>query len=158
MANKIAVRTKWDRIRYMLTFEALLILMSAPTIAHVLERQTLDVGAMALVLSLKAMLINPVYNYLFDMLDVRAGRVPTERSPLARVAHAVGFESVLTLTSLPIVVWWLQVSWLQALMMDLAIISFIVVYTYIFTWLYDRIFPVVQPAREAVDEQQLSAA
>jgi uncharacterized membrane protein len=91
--------------------------------ALVLEKQILDVGVLALVLSLKAMLFNLLYNWMFDLFDVRAGRIPTQRNVLRRILHAVGFEIGLMITSLPIVVCWPGLSLLQALIMDLVVTS-----------------------------------
>ena len=145
MKNNIAIRTGKDRTRYSVLFELLLIVVLAPVGSLVFQRHVLDIGLLALVLSLKAMFFNLIYNWAFDILDVRAGRVPTRRTFLPRVLHAVGFEAGLVLTSLPIVMWWLGLTLFQALMMDLAVTSFVVVYTLLFTWGYDRIFPVPQP-------------
>jgi len=148
MSKKINTRSKLDRARYALIFEVLLILMSAPVIAYVLERDTATVGALTVVIAIKALLINLIYNYCFDKLDVRAGRVPTERSTRGRIVHALGLECVLTATSMPIVMWWLDVGLWTALAMDIALMGFIVVYTFVYTWAYDRVFPVAQPAIE----------
>lgn len=144
MKKEIVVRTGRDRLRYSLLFELLLIAILAPLGALVLERQVLDIGLLSIVLSVKAMLVNLFYNWLFDMWDVRAGRVPTERSLVGRIAHAVGFECGLVLTSLPIVIWWLGLTFLQALIMDVAVTGMVVAYTIVFGWCYDRIFPIPQ--------------
>lgn len=146
MAQPIAIRSKWDRLRYTIVFELLLICMMAPTVAYVLDRDPMDVGALAMVLSLKAMLVSLAYNSIYDRIDVTYGRVPTERKMLARVCHAIGFELALTATSLPIIVWWLQIGWLTALAMDLVLVAFVVIFTFVYTWGYDRVFPVAQPA------------
>ena len=145
MKNTIVVRSGRDRLRYTFLFELLLIAFLAPIGALVLERQVLDVGLLAVVLSLKAMLFNLLYNWLFDRWDVRAGRIPTKRSFAGRVLHAIGFECGLVMTSLPIVIWWLGLTILQALIMDLAVTSMVVAYTIVFGWCYDRLFPVPQP-------------
>ena len=145
MKEKIVVRTGRDRLRYSLLFELLLMAILAPLGAVIFERHVLDVGLLSVVLSLKAMLVNLIYNWLFDMWDVRAGRVPTERSLIGRILHAVGFECGLVITSLPIVIWWLGLTIIQALIMDVAITSIVVIYTILFSWCYDRAFPVQQP-------------
>ena len=145
MRKTIVVRTAGDRLRYSLLFELLLVSILTVVGALVLERQVLDVGVLMVVLAIKAMLFNLAYNWLFDRLDVRAGRVPTMRSFAGRIVHAIGFECGLVLTSLPLVIWWLDLTLLQALMMDFAVTSFVVVYTVAFGWGYDRLFPVPQP-------------
>ena len=144
MENKIVVRTGRDRLRYTCIFESLLVIILAPVGALVFERHVFDIGLLSLVLSLKAMVLNLVYNGLYDLIDVRAGRVPTERSVLGRVMHAVGFEVFLVLTSLPIVIWWLGLTLWQALLTDVVATSFVVVYTFFFTWGYDLLYPIRQ--------------
>lgn len=146
--KKIVVRSGWDRARYVVSFEILLLMCLAPTAAFLLERDTLDVGALAVMLSVKAMIINVIYNYFYDRFDIRRGVVPTERTARQRLVHALGFEGTLTLTSLPLVMWWLDMSVLEALLMDAAMMAFIVVYTYVFTLAYDKLFPVIQPDQE----------
>jgi uncharacterized membrane protein len=71
------------------------------------------------------------------------------RSKGQRLVHAIGFEGILTLTSLPLVMWWLDFGVLQALAMDAVMMAFIVVYTYVFTLGYDKLFPVIQPEDKA---------
>ena len=138
------IRTGKDRLRYTCLFELFLIVMLAPIGAIVLEREVLDIGVLALFLSFKAMIFNLIYNWFFDRFDAKAGRVPTERSFYRRILHAAGFEIGLMITSLPIVVWWLDLSILQAFMMDLVVTSFVVAYTFLFTWGYDRRYPIAQ--------------
>jgi len=158
MAKKINVRSKWDRARYAVVFEVLLILMSAPVIAWVLEKEAMTVGTLTAVIAFKALLVNVVYNHFYDRFDVKAGRVPTERSGKGRIVHALGLEVVLTATSMPIVMWWLQIDLLTALAMDVALMGFIVVYAYVYTWAYDRVFPVAQPADDDTDTGNFAAA
>ncbi len=144
MEKAIKLRTGKDRLRYTCLFELFLIVILAPISALVLQEQIVDVGVLAVLLSLKAMLFNLVYNWFFDHFDARAGRIPTDRTFFRRILHAVGFEISLLITSLPIVVWWLGLSILQALLMDIVVTSFVVLYTLVFTWGYDQLFPVVQ--------------
>ena len=144
MKQAVTIRSTSDRIRYALSFEALLMVVLAVCASFVLERGLLEVGSLTLLLSLKAMAFNFIYNWIFDRIDARAGRIPTERSFAARATHAVGFELSLIVTSLPLVMWWLKITLLQALAFDLAAATFIVIYTMAFTWSYDRLFPVAQ--------------
>ena len=145
MKQTVAVRSGRDRLRYVLLYEPMLVAILVPISALILERPVVDVGAVTLVLSLKAMLFGWIYNGLCDRLDARAGRVPHERSLPGRLLHAAGFECGLVMTSLPIVMWALDLSLAQALLMDAFATSIVVIYTFAFTWCYDRMFPVEQP-------------
>lgn len=146
MSEQINIRNGKDRLRYTISFELLLLAFMVPVGALVFERSHLDIGYLAVFLSVKAMLLNLLYNWLFDRWDVRNGRIPTQRSWWGRTLHAMGFEATLTLTSLPVVMWWLKLNIWQALLTDLVMVTIVLVYTMLFTWCYDKMFPVPQPA------------
>ena len=146
MEDKIAIRSGADRLRYTISFELLLLAILVPIGALVFDRSHVEIGMLSVFLAVKAMLLNLLYNWLFDKWDVRNGRIPTERSWWGRTLHAIGFEATLTITSLPFVMWWLKLNIWQALLTDLAVVSIVMVYTMIFTWCYDKLFPVAQPA------------
>lgn len=144
MQKPIKTRNTLDRLRYALCFELLLIASIAPMLAFILELPVSDTGGLAIILSAKAVLVNLIFNAIYDRIDVHYGRVPTERSALGRTIHAISFESCLVITSLPIIMWWLSMSLWQALLMDLALMAFVVCFTWLYTWCYDRLFPVTQ--------------
>ena len=56
--------------------------------------------------------------------------------------HACGFEGGLVLMSLPIVMWWAGMSWLEALLADIALALAYVAYAFVFNIAYDRMFPI----------------
>ncbi|BBB27064.1 PACE efflux transporter [Amphritea japonica] len=152
MNQAIITRTPLDRLRHTLMFEALLLTLLAPMMSLMLNRDIVDVGMLAIVLSLKAMLINPVFNYGFDRYDVKRGKIPTERKLAGRILHAIGFEVTLTATSLPLIIWWLNVTFLQALMVDIVMVFAVMTYTLLFNIGYDRVFPVIQHTRPLTDQ------
>ncbi len=149
MSQSPAMRTGADRLRYTVTFEMTLLVLLVPAGAAFFDKGWADIGLLGLILSTKAMLVNLVYNWVFDHVDARANRISSDRSTVGRILHAVGFELTLLVTSLPIYVWWLNITVLEALMTDLVVTSFVVAYTYLFTLGYDRLFPVV-PVRVPV--------
>ena len=81
---------------------------------------------------------NLVFNTLFERWE-RAQPV-RGRSTARRVAHSIGFEGGLVLWLVPFFAWWLQVSLWQALLMDVGLLMFFLVYTFVFTWVFDRLF------------------
>ncbi len=145
MATDIVIRTGLDRLRYAVLFEGLLVAIFSVALFLMFERGLLDMGAFSVTLSLIALVVNFVYNSIYDRIDVRYGRVPTERSRFGRIVHAVGFEFTLVVVNLPIIMWWMQWSFWQALGFDIIAMAAVVVYTYYFTLAYDRVFPVEQP-------------
>ncbi len=145
MATDIVIRTGLDRLRYALLFEGILIVLFSLAMAMLIERSIFDIGLLSITLSLIALAVNFIYNYVFDCYDVSRGRVPTERSRAGRILHALGFEFTLVVVNLPIVMWWLEWGFWQALLVDTIAMAAIVVYTYFFTLAYDRLFPIEQP-------------
>lgn len=141
MSNKVVLRSGKDRLRYAISFELLLMAILVPVGAAFFDKPLAEIGLLGAVLAGKAMLLNLVYNWVFDKIDARAGRIASDRSHFGRILHAIGFETSLVLTSLPIYAWWLGIGLLEALMTDLVVTSFVVAYTYVFTLAYDRLFP-----------------
>lgn len=151
MNQPIITRTPLDRLRHTLMFELLLLTLLAPMMALLLDRDIVEVGMLSVVISLKAMMVNPFFNYLFDRYDVKQGRIPTERKFVGRLIHAASLELTLIATSLPLIIWWLDVTFMQALMVDLISIFLVMAYTFIFNWGYDRVFPVIQQPAATTD-------
>lgn len=144
MKNSIVTRTKADRLRYVIVFEIFLIAILAPLGAFILNKAIVDVGILSIILSIKAMILGYFYNVYFDQIDARAGRTPTKRSFFGRIVHAAGFEFTLVLTSIPLVMWWLELTLFKAVLMDIVVSSIVVLYTFMFTYCYDWFFPVAQ--------------
>lgn len=151
MSQNIATRSGKDRLRYTLTFEITLMVFLIPAGAVFFDKGFAEIGILGVILSVKAMIVNFIYNWAFDQIDARAGRVSSDRKTLGRILHASGFEITLLITSMPIYMWWLDLSLTQAFLTDLVVTSFVVLYTYFFTLGYDRMFPVLQP-QELIEE------
>ena len=101
-----------------------------------------SLGLMA-VLALIAAVWNGIYNTGFDWLDGRLSGRTADRRPLGwRVAHAVGFEGGLLLLTLPVIMLWTDMGWLEALLADIALALAYVAYAFVFNLAYDRLFPI----------------
>lgn len=79
-----------------------------------------------------------VFNTLFERWERRQRQ--HERTLARRVAHAIGFEGGLVLMTVPMIAWWLEMSWWQALVTDLGLVVFFLFYTFAFNWLFDHVF------------------
>lgn len=142
MSSNVATRTPLDRLRYSISFEISLMALLVPAGSLVFDRHFADVGLLSLVLAIQAMLLNVFYNWAFDQVDARNGRVSSDRGTFGRVIHAIGFEVTLMAGALPILMWWLNLGFLTALATDIAVATLVVFFTYFFTLGYDRLFPV----------------
>lgn len=140
----VRIRGGLDRLRYALLFEFFLVILIGIALAALSDRSLFDTGMLAAILSVIAVVVALLYNYALDRIDAHFGRVPTERSTLGRIGHAVGLEIALAFTSLPAIMWWMGWGFWRALLFDLSAVAFIVIYTYVFTLVYDKLFPVPQ--------------
>jgi uncharacterized membrane protein len=134
------MRSKWDRVRHTLSFEIFGLALITPLGAFVFDMHASDMGFVGVVSATVATAWNYLYNLGFDhLMQRRLGT--TLKTPLLRVAHAVLFELGLLVALLPFIAWYLGITLWQALVMDISIALFYVVYAFCFNWAYDRIFP-----------------
>lgn len=96
----------------------------------------------AVMVSLAAVIWNFIYNTGFEAWE-RHKKIE-ERTVLIRSAHAIGFEGGLVLICLPLYMLWYGVGVYEAFMMEVALLLFFLVYTFVFTLIFDRIFTLPQ--------------
>ncbi len=107
-----------------------LILLSGQSLSHT------SVAAVAS--SAIALVWNLIYNSLFEAWESR--QVVRGRNIWRRIAHAVGFELGLVITLVPFFAWWLNITMWHALVVDIGLIIFFLIYTFIFNLIFDHVF------------------
>lgn len=137
------LRSFWDRVRQILLFEVGGLLLITPPFAWLSGVAIADsVGVLALI-ALIAAIWNGTYNTGFDWVEgCFTGRTADRRPYYLRALHAVGFEGGLLLMSLPVIMVWTGMGWLEALVADIGLASAYVLYAFVFNLGYDRIFPI----------------
>lgn len=135
------MRTTADRIRHAVSFELIILLFATPIGHWIVDRPMLDVGAVILASALVAVVWAYAFNLGFDHLLLRHQGHARKSWP-QRVVHALSFELGLVVMLAPLIAWFLEVTLIQAVIMDLALSAFYVVYTFGFNLAYDAIFPV----------------
>lgn len=125
------------RVVYVTLFEGIAIaLVTGVLIA--LGHEPAYSGVASVACSAVAMSWNLVWNSLFEAWEARqASRARTLRR---RAIHALGFELGLTVALVPFFAWWLDISLLEALLLDISLLAFFLFYTFGFTWLFDHLF------------------
>ena len=134
------MRTTADRIRHAVSFEVIGILIATPLAAFAFHLDGGDSVVVVVTSATVAMLWNYVYNLGFDHLMQRL-RGTTEKTKLIRIGHAILFEVGLLAIMLPMIAWYLQIGLWEALVMDLGLAIFYMIYALVFNWAYDRVFP-----------------
>lgn len=142
------MRTTADRIRQAISFEIISLVIVTPLFAWLFERSLGEMGVLAFLGATAATLWNYVYNFAFDHAMNRWRGSPRKSFPL-RILHAVLFEATLLVILLPLFAWWLSVSIVTALVMDMSFAAFYMVYAFVFTWSYDTLYPPQELGRTA---------
>lgn len=134
------MRGFWDRMRHTVLFEVIALTIVAVFGSWITGHSLQEIGALGLILSVIAMGWNFVYNWLFDRWYV-ANRGSQPRTIAMRITHAVLFEVGLLGAGILAIMWWLQMSFVQALLLDIGFALFFLVYAFVYNWVYDQIFP-----------------
>ncbi len=139
------LRSTLDRLRQVAMFEVGGLLLITPPFIWFSGVPLRDSLGLMLTMALIAGIWNTLYNIGFDWLDGRlSGRRADQRPTVWRVLHALGFEGGLLLISLPMVMAWTGMDWLQALLADIGLAAAYVAYAYIFNLWYDWLFPLAR--------------
>ncbi|EGD04364.1 transmembrane pair domain-containing protein [Burkholderia sp. TJI49] len=128
------------RITQAVLYEAIAIACISPAISAVFKQDLVYSGALSATMSAIAMLWNLVFNALFERWE--ASRRRRTRTLGRRILHAAGFEGGLIFILVPVVSWWLEISWFDAFVVDIALFAFFFCYAFVFQWAFDRVFAV----------------
>ncbi len=126
------------RVVYISLYEGLAIVAASVGLALMSNAGLGHSGVLAVIASVIAVLWNLTFNALFERWESR--QAVRGRSVRRRIAHAIGFEGGLVAFLVPVFAWFLDVSLWQALVMDLGLVVFFLVYTFVFNWGFDRVF------------------
>lgn len=128
-------------------YEVIAIIVVTLAMRWLSDKGTAQAGGLALSTSVMALVWNMVFNTLFERWERKQAR--RERTMARRAAHAIGFEGGLVLMTVPVIAWWLDMSWWQALVTDLGLVVFFLFYTFTFNWAFDHVFGPPDSARHA---------
>lgn len=126
------------RVLFVTLYEIIAIAVATWGLASLTGQGAGHSGIVAAASSAIAVLWNLVFNALFERWEAR--QAVRGRSIARRVAHAIGFEGGLVAFLVPLFAWWFKVSLWEALVMDLGLVVFFLVYTFVFNWVFDRVF------------------
>ncbi len=139
----MSTRTVRERIKQTLWFEVVGIAIFTPALAALSESSGQTSLGVMVALSAAAVAIMSMYNHVFDLIEFRlTGRIASDRPQKLRLVHAALLEAAIALATIPIIKYSLQISWLEALVADVALMVAYAVYGYLFHLTYDRLRPV----------------
>lgn len=126
------------RIVYVTVFEIIAIISSTYVLMKLSGSDAAESLPVAVMVSLAAAIWNFLYNTAFEAWERR--KHVAKRTLFIRSMHALGFEGGLVLICLPLYMVWYNVGLMTAFVMEAALLLFFLVYTFIFTLCFDKIF------------------
>lgn len=126
------------RLVYVTIFELLAIVLSTLILMLLSGGDAQQSLPVAVIVSVVAVIWNFIYNTLFETWERRA-QIKV-RSFKLRSLHAIGFEGGLVVICLPLYMIWYEVGLWTAFTMEAALLTFFLVYTFLFTLIFDQIF------------------
>ena len=133
----VGLQGPWRRVVFVGLYEAIAIAVCS-VLFMAIGQEAASSGAMAVVSSAIAIAWNVVFNWMFEKWEAR--QTQKGRSVLRRVVHAIGFEGGIAAMLIPMMAWWFDISLWQSAVLEAGILTFFLIYTYVFNWAFDRIF------------------
>ena len=126
------------KLVYVTAYEIIGMTISALGLALLSGHAPTSTGPLAVVITTIAVSWNFIYNYLFEWWESR--QASRARTLKRRILHAVGFQLTLVVYLIPLIAWWMGITLWQALLLDMALIVIIPCYTFVFNWVFDKVF------------------
>jgi len=126
------------KLVYVTAYEIIGMAISALGLALLSGSVPSSTGPLAVIITTIAVSWNFIYNALFERWESR--QTSRTRTLKRRIAHAVGFQLTLVVYLIPLIAWWMGISLLEALLLDMALIVIIPCYTFVFNWAFDLLF------------------
>jgi uncharacterized membrane protein len=142
-----AVQGLKRKLVYVTFYELIGLCMSTLGLAYLSDTQASHTGPLAVMITTIAMIWNLIYNTLFEYWESR--QAIRGRSVARRVVHAVGFQLTLVIYLIPLIAWWLDMSLVDALLVDMAFIVLVPCYTFVYNWAFDKLFGLPSSAMAA---------
>lgn len=141
----MTMRSFPDRVRHALMFEIIGLAIFTPGAAIIFNQPVMDMGVIGFISATVATLWNFIYNIGFDHVMMRLTGSVQKTIPV-RIIHTLLFEGGLLIALIPMIAWYLGISLWEALIMDIAIVLFYLIYAFFFNIAYDHIFPIKERA------------
>ena len=135
------MRTFSDRVRHAVMFEIIGLAVFTPGAAFLFDQPMGHMGVIGVVSATAATVWNFVFNLGFDRAMMRV-RGSVQKTMPIRVLHTGLFEAGLIVILIPFIAWYLGISLMTALILDLAVVAFYLVYAFVFNIVYDWAFPI----------------
>lgn len=124
------------RLVHALSYEIILLVIIAVALSFIFDMPMEVTGGLGVAMAVTSVLWNMVFNHYFEKFEQKR---QLKRTVKVRILHAIGFEGGLLLVTIPMVAYAMQMTIVQAIILDFSLTMCILVYTFIFQWCYDML-------------------
>lgn len=124
------------RLIHALSYEIILLVIIAVALSFIFDMPMEVTGSLGVAMAVTSVLWNMVFNHYFEKFEQKR---QLKRTIKVRILHAIGFEGGLLLVTIPMVAYAMQMTIVQAIILDFSLTMCILVYTFIFQWCYDMV-------------------
>lgn len=139
-AAQVSMRSGMDRLRHVLLFELLALVIVIPTGSSLFGLHESAMGIIGVGSAVTAMVWNYIYNLIFDRAMARFYHT-THKTVRVRVVHTLLFEAGLQVALLPGIALYMHRSLWATFSLSLSLALFYLAYAFVFNIGYDRAFP-----------------
>ena len=125
-----------ERLIHSIMFEFMLVIIFTFVLKYITSQDVTKVFTLVISLSLTAVVWNFIFNWIFDKY-VTGER--EKRTLKIRSIHAILFETGLLLPTIPLIAYSLKIGLIEAFLMDIGFIVFVLFFTVIYNYIYDRV-------------------
>ena len=124
------------RLIHAISYEVILLVIIAIALSFIFSMPLEVTGILGVIMAIISVIWNMIFNHYFEKVE---HKYQWKRTIPVRILHAVGFEGGLMLATIPIIAYMMNMSFIEALILDFGLTMYILVYTFIFQSCYDTI-------------------
>ena len=133
------------RLIHAVSYEVILLVIIAIALSFIFSMPLEVTGVLGVIMAVISVIWNMIFNNYFEKIEHKYN---WERTVPVRILHAVGFEGGLLIATVPMIAYMMNMTIVEAFILDIGLTLCILVYTFIFQWCYDlieeRFFPNVK--------------
>jgi len=119
-------------------YEIVAICLISPILAIMFDKAYSTTFLLSIIMSSIAVTWNYIFNWIFEWWE--KSQQHKDRSFVRRFMHSLGFEGGLTFLLLPVVALILETTLWNAFFINISLLAFFFIYSFIFTWAFDKVF------------------
>jgi uncharacterized membrane protein len=144
------------KVVYVSLFEIMATIISAFILAYLSGTDASLTGPLAVMISTTAVVVNLVYTWVFERWE--STQAARSRSLTRRILHAIGFQTTLVMFLIPLIAWWMDISLLQAFLLDAVLIVFFPICMFGYNWAFDLVFGLPDSVTKGRPAEEAEAA